>query len=194
MNISPLSFGKKIPIAKCQIQERETGKFVPATVYEVDCADEDDFLEIKNLNRKWSFKKFISENMESKHFVKNYLNGDSCLSFYQIRDNNDEIIGIGQTREIGRTHDLSYIDTKPKNQYRFVGQTLLAAIGKSILNQDGFRLIVSTPIDSSIDFYEKSCGFEKIEDGMFKMNRSQIQSFISRTEERTHSPLISLKE
>lgn len=193
MNISPLSFGKRIPIAKCQIQEKETGKFVPATIYEVDCTDKEDFLEIKNLDRKWSFKYWIGENMDMKHSLKTELNEDCNLSFYQIRDEKGELLGISQVKEMGGTHDLSFIDTKPRNPYRYTGQAFLAGIASSVLKKDGFRLIVTNPIDEAADFYRNTCGFELLGDYIFKMNRSQIKDFIARTEERTQAPLINLK-
>ena len=41
-----ISFGKKIPIAQCQIQNLATKKFEPATIYELDCHDESDLLEV----------------------------------------------------------------------------------------------------------------------------------------------------
>ena len=38
--INNISFGKKIPLTTCQIQDKKTGKFVPATLFEYDCKDE----------------------------------------------------------------------------------------------------------------------------------------------------------
>ena len=46
MQINSISFGKKIPKYKCQIQDKETGKFVDATFCEIDCKDEKDSIEI----------------------------------------------------------------------------------------------------------------------------------------------------
>jgi len=39
-----ISFGKKIPLSQCQIQNKETGNFEKATVYELDCKDKNDIL------------------------------------------------------------------------------------------------------------------------------------------------------
>ena len=53
MNINPINFGKKIPIAKCHIKDVEKGKFVPATFYEIDCTDINDNNEIYDLNNNY---------------------------------------------------------------------------------------------------------------------------------------------
>ena len=42
-----ISFGAKNPIAKCKIQNRETGKFENATVYEYTCTDKSDIEKLK---------------------------------------------------------------------------------------------------------------------------------------------------
>ena len=55
-----ISFGKKIPLTTCQIQDKKTGNFVPATLFEYDCKDEDDILEIVFTGKQW----YISGNGE----------------------------------------------------------------------------------------------------------------------------------
>ena len=44
-----ISFGAKIPIAKCKIQNKESGQFENATVYEYTCSDKSDVEKIKRI-------------------------------------------------------------------------------------------------------------------------------------------------
>ena len=69
-----ISFGRKIPIIKCQIQDTDTGKFEPATVYQIDCKDESDVLEIRNLPDTWQYKLGIAKNMDRKHQLLKHYN------------------------------------------------------------------------------------------------------------------------
>jgi hypothetical protein len=50
MFIYPVSFGKKIPVAKCHIIDNQKKKAVPATVYEYDCKNADDVEDLKSAN------------------------------------------------------------------------------------------------------------------------------------------------
>ena len=154
-----ISFGRKIPKIRCQILEKETGKFTPATVYEIDCKDEADFLEIKRLDRRWHFKSDIAKNMEQKHAVQTYLKQKSNLSFYAIQDKNNELVGLAQTKTVNGITDINYITTKPRNEYKYVGQTLVAAIGKEALKKGNTQLTITTSIDEAVDFYRKKMWF-----------------------------------
>ena len=82
MNNIAISFGRKIPRYTCQIQNKYTGSYIPATIYEYNCKDESDYEEVNSLNRRWAFKENIGRNMEAKHFVQTYLNEKSNSSFY----------------------------------------------------------------------------------------------------------------
>ena len=61
-----ISFGKKIPITSCQVQDKTTGNFLPATLYEYDCKDEQDILEVVFTGKQWYFSNSIIKNMEKK--------------------------------------------------------------------------------------------------------------------------------
>ena len=102
-----ISFGRKIPKIQCQIQSKETGKFIPATVYEVDCKDEADFQEIRKLDRKWHFRNDIALGMEQKHAIQTYLKQKSNVSFYAMKDNKGELIGLAQTKTVNGITDIN---------------------------------------------------------------------------------------
>ncbi len=186
MNINPISFGKKIPVAKCKVQDKNTGKFIPATFYEYDCKDESDFLEIKNLSRKWTFKKHIANNMEIKHAVETFWGEKSNSHFYVMEDANKEILGICQVDEKNEFYNIDYIESKPYNKYKYVGQSMIASIGRKLLKNKGQVLLVRTPVDDAMDFY-LNLGFTPFGDFMFKMLRPAISKLVHETEEKTNT-------
>ena len=68
-----ISFGAKIPIAKCKIQNRETGKFENATIYEYTCTEKADIEKIKRITsrQKWEYGlDFLDDAMWKKRSLK----------------------------------------------------------------------------------------------------------------------------
>lgn len=194
MKISPISFGRKIPLAKCNIQDKTTGKYTTATFYEVDCKDEEDFKEIKNLGINWQYKYHISDNMETKHILNRDASKASNLSFYEMRSDNNEILAISQVEGINGNYNVNYISRKPLCEYKYVGQTMLACIGAEVNRKKGDRLIITRTTSEARPFYTEICGFEELGPFMLKMNRSQINQFIKQTEERTNAPIETLRK
>lgn len=188
-----VSFGRKIPRQTCQIQKKETGEYVRATFYEIDCREEKDAIEIRNLDRKWNFRNDIAQNMMIKNSVLTYLNQKSNLDFYAMQDSNGELVGLAQVKTINGVSNISYITTKPHNEYKYVGQTMVAAIGKETLKKGGSALTIATAIDEAMDFYTKKCGFKKHGKYMLRMNREQIEKSVQKAETKTKSRIIDLK-
>ena len=116
MNISSISFGRKIPRYTCQVQNKTTGEYVPATIYEYNCKDERDYEEIKKLDRRWLFKDNIAHFMEVKHSVQTLFNEKSNDSFFSMQVGKD-IIGIAQVCTLNGISNIDYITTKPRNEY-----------------------------------------------------------------------------
>ena len=188
MNISSISFGRKIPRYTCQIQDKATGEFLPATIYEYNCKDESDYKEIKKLNRKWLFKDNIAHCMEVKHSVQSLFNEKSNDSFFSMQVGKD-IVGLAQVCTLNGISNIDYITTKPRNPYKYVGQTLIAGIGKHMLKKNGYQMTVETAIDDAIPFYQK-IGFKEFGDYLFRMNRDDIETLIEITEFQTEAPIL----
>lgn len=188
MNISSISFGRKIPRYTCQVQNKTTGEYVPATIYEYNCKDERDYEEIKKLDRRWLFKDNIAHFMEVKHSVQTLFNEKSNDSFFSMQVGKD-IIGIAQVCTLNGISNIDYITTKPRNPYKYVGQTLIAGIGKHMLKKNGYQMTVETAIDDAIPFYKK-IGFKEFGDYLFRMNRDDIETLIEITEFQTEAPIL----
>ena len=191
MQVSAISFGRKIPRYTCQIQNTQTGKYIPAVVYEYDCKDESDIQEVKNLNRKWLFKDCIAHCMDVKHSVQNFFNEKSNDSFYSIQVG-PQIIGLTQICTTNGISNIDYITTKPRNEYKYAGQTMVACAGKELLKKNGYLMTVSTAIDDAYPFYRK-IGFREYGDHLFKMNRDDISTLIDITEIETNAPILDKK-
>lgn len=189
-----ISFGKKIPIAQCQIQNIKTGKFEPATVYEFDCKDESDLVETRKPKSQWQYANYIHENMSDKYRYGAFSQDFDDCCFYILQDKNGKTIGMAQTEEIYEdAYDLAYLDTKKGKHYKFVGQTLLATVAREVQKKSGDILSVFGAVDSAMDFYKKVCGFKIGEFDMPYIFAEDIPNFIKQTEERTKARIIDLK-
>ena len=130
MNIRNISFGKKIPIAKFNIKNRLTRKFVPATCYEIDCTDEADYKEIASLPKKWNFRESLSIDMSKKH--ENFFGSYELYKnrhFYSIQtDKDNQIVGLCQTEKLNQDLELIHLETSPGKKYKYTGQGMLAVL------------------------------------------------------------------
>ena len=195
-----ISFGAKIPIAKCKIQNRETGKFENATVYEYTCTDKSDVEKIERIISKqdWEFGQDIANDVWWKNSVieknntrYNYMRD---YHFYSIENNRRKTIGLCETQE---KEDISveFLETLQDKKYRFTGQTLLASVAEKA-NNIANRLIILNAAQKALDFYRKTCGFtteiHENDEISFVIEEPQLQAFIKQTEERTNGEIISL--
>ena len=189
-----ISFGKKIPIAKCQIQNLTTGRFEPATIFELDCKDESDLLEVVKPSREWEYAAYIHSNMCDKVDLQKIFGNDDTDRFYILQNKYGETLGMSQVEEIyDGAYDLAYLDTKKDKQYKYVGQTLLATVAREVFKKAGDSFSVYGAVDSAIKFYEKVCGFQLGDLGMPYLPWDEIPKFIKQTEKRTQSQIIDLK-
>lgn len=187
-----ISFGKKIPIAICNIFDNQQNKFVPATINEYDCKDKSDIEEIKSLDDNWAHKDTIALNMRVKYFSLN--NNRHCdARFYALENTEGEILGISYVDDLEKNVELRFIESRNDKRYKYVGQNILATIGKNILDGNQRKFIVRSAVSSAFDFYEKVCGFKDIGYSDLAMNRFDIHKFVKQTEKRTKAPIVNLE-
>ena len=189
-----ISFGKKIPIAQCRIQNLTTGRFEPATIFELDCKDESDLLEAVKPSTEWEYAAYIHSNMCDKVDLQKIFGDDDSDTFYILQNQHGETLGMSQVEEIyDGAYDLAYLDTKKDKKYKYVGQTLLSTVAREVFKKAGDSFSVYGAVDSAIKFYEKICGFKLGDLGMPYLPCEEIPQFIKQTEIRTQSPIIDLK-
>ena len=195
-----ISFGAKIPIAKCKIQNRQTGKTESATVYEYTCTDKSDVEKIKKivLKHDWEFGPDIAYDAWWKNSVieKNDTRYDYMRDYhiYSIENNRRKTIGLCETQEKDDV-SVEFLETLQDKKYRFTGQTLLASVAEKASHVAN-RLIILNAAQKALDFYRKTCGFTKEirdDDGIsFVVDKPQLQDFIRQTEQRTSGEILSL--
>ena len=193
MNNIAISFGKKIPKMQFYIQRKDTEEFVPAIFSEVDCKDEDDYTDVKTLDRKWTFKDYIAQRISEKNSLQQYFKKLSDTSVYEMQDASGQIIGLAQTETRNGVCNIEYIESKHNNEYRYVGQSMVAAIGREALDKKCYKLTVDAPIDEAMPFYINACGFKKYGDFSLKMNLAEIYRLIKQSELDTQSIIINLE-
>lgn len=193
MNISPISFGKKIPISKCQVIDKQEKKLINATLYEYDCKDLFDFYDVSQLDDSWKFKDAIASVMHLQYMQTRIGVRNKDMKFYCIKNNNDETLGLCQTDEKANNIDVKIITTNRNNKYKYVGQVLLAQLAQKITQTGGGTLKIKRPLAEVRDYYEKVCGFRKkdVENSFFgaeyELKGEELHDFKDRVEDRLYS-------
>ncbi len=204
MAVSSISFGKKIPLIKCHIKDNVANKYIPATFYEVDCEDINEIDEVRDSLKGWQFSKSISQNMRTAYMMNKcnslftvndeYFYEPETDAFYEMRIDDGEIVGICQVSKHPKDLHIEFIESKGNKQYKYVGQTMIAAIGRVAKHEKLKKIYIPMPIPSAIDFYINKCGFEHCnEEGIaLYMKTSKSNATKIRTEARVRHPIIDL--
>ncbi len=161
MIINTISFGKKIPIASCQIMDLNKNKYVKANIVQYDCADMSDVDEIRNLSSDWYFKKNVSKNMERDYLLKGTTR-ISPYSFYAMETQRGETIGYAQTKDMGRDLVLDILESEPDKKYKYVGTNMISCLsGLALKNERYKRFYIPNPLKCARSFYIEQCGFKE---------------------------------
>ena len=187
MNINPISFGKKIPIANCKILDTQKKVPVEAIFFEYDCKDHKDSIEVGSISGKWAFKNVISAGMERK--FKNHLRGKSQIpnAYYGLQTSDGKVLGLVSAENYTNRTEIEYITRDLSTDYKYVGQMMLAQLAKMALDENKYNLIINNPINDNYEFYRTCCGFRFISDtdSDMTMDRKEMTNFIMNTEDKT---------
>ncbi len=190
-----VSFCKKIPIAKCKIMDLKKGKFVPATFFEVDCSDKKDITEIESARGNWDYKNVIVCGMKDKYDdIKSGKKHSNNTAFYIMEKNNGEILGLTQANNSKKKTSIDFIESKNGKKYKYVGQTMIAALTKAMKHQHKNTLAVPFPMPDTYGFYIGKCGFKPYKGtSSLYMKKPEMKELQNKTESKTHSQIIDLK-
>lgn len=187
-----ISFGQRIPTAKCSVFDTKENEFVPALICEYDCYDKADIDKIASVDGNWAHKDTIVDNMKAKHSdIKCRRANDTRI--YTLENDEGEILGITCFDDLEKNAEVRFIESRRTHRYKYVGQNLLASIGQGVLNGRQNKLIIRSAVDSALGFYKNACGFKNIGFGDLEMNRYDIHKFLKRTEEKTQSPMVNFR-
>lgn len=186
MQISPVFFGKKIPIMKCSIKDVDKQKNVPVTISEYDCQTTEDADEVLRMGSNWYYRLYIIGDMKNKYKQEHFLNEKSPFHFYVMENEKGTPVALCETLE-DKDITVKYIESTHDYGHKYCGKTMLAALGKKLLNNKGNRLIIAYPLPSAYSFYVNGCGFEKMKENSryLQMNSEQVDRFVSETELQT---------
>lgn len=198
MNITPFSFGKKIPLMHCNVKDVRHDKFAEVTLSEYDCKDYSDIQEVNDQCKRWEFGFNIADDMNIKRM--DYLKGyeQYPTNYYVMEDKNKKIIGLCETVDFGNDTNIEFIESKRNSGYKYIGQAMLAMVGKILLNKGKENLCVAHSYIEAVPFYIDKCGFDSVKDdkhifSLF-MNNQQIKDFIERVQTKTNAPIKEINE
>ena len=198
MNINPICFGQKFPIMKCNVKDERHNKYAEVTLSEYDCKDYSDIKEVNEQCKHWEFGFNFADDMNIKRL--DYLAGREPYpaNYYVMEDKNKKIIGLCETVDFGNDTNIEFIEAKRNSGYKYIGQTMLAMMGKILLKRKGENLCVAHPYIEAVPFYTDKCGFDSVKDdkhifSLF-MNNQQIKDFIERVQGKTNAPIKEITE
>ena len=193
MNISPVSFGKKIPIAKCHIKDLKHNKYVSVTCYKIDCNDASDSSDIWKLDGDWEYNDVVAHNIDEKHRHLKGLGVQNSLDFYEMKtDKKKEVVGICQVNKTFGDIRLDYLEAEPENKYKYIGQSMLAILGEVAKAEKMERIYIPAPVEKARAFYKDKCGFKEAKDTTaLYLNRNKFKRLKIKAERNTHSKIIN---
>lgn len=198
MRVSAVSFGKKIPIMQCQIKDIKQNKFVSAKLSKYDCKDYDDIIDVSRSCSRWCFIRNITKNMQTKYEKQKYKLPEKFPSdFYILENEEGKAIGLCETESSKASTNIEYIISNHNNNYKYIGQALIAMVGKAVLDRNAFRLYVANPAPSACGFYTNKCGFTRLDErSIFSpllLEKDGIEKHIKIFQYRTKSEILDIK-
>lgn len=189
-----ISFGKKIPIASCTIQDRATKKPIDAMIYEYDCKDSSDFFELYRISKEqeWVFADTICNKADLKHAGKY---GDERI--ISLEDKDGRTVGLCNFRDVLGKTEVKYIDSKSDKKYKYIGQTMLAFLAKLCFFQGKKELRICNASTHAFKFYKKCCfkyDWNEIKKGNndFYLKRENFLKLVRRNEKKVKAEKIKL--
>ena len=190
-----ISFGKKNPIIQCNIKDTNKNKLVPAKIFEYDCQCSSDVEDVLYMGSDWYYNFSIACDMQNKYETENFKDEKSPKHFYVMENQNGLPVALCETQETDSEIQVEYIETKHNSEQKYCGQTMLAALGKKVLDLNLNKLVIVAPLRDVYNFYTTGCGFEQSTQNHFKleMKPEKIKEFIDKTQKKTNGEIIDIK-
>lgn len=183
-----ISFGRKIPITRCYIQDKNTGMNSNAGIFELDCKDKEDINTVKDAEGFWIYKPTILYYMREKYFAQNGISyGSPNKKFYVLEDTNKKVLGVCQFYDREDDVYIDFLESNRDSGYKYAGQSILAAIGLYTLHNNKKRMVIKVATNEALPFYKKVCKFQEQEDKSLEMDKIRIQSFINKMKKKFKS-------
>jgi len=189
-----INFGKKIPIAQCQIQDRTTKNPTSATIYEYDCKDSSDYWDLYRISKEqeWVFADIIATKADDK-----YNGSYPDERIYALEDKSGKTVGLCNFRENKDKIEVQYIDSKSSRKYKYIGQTMLAFLAQKALYENKKELRINNASTLAFKFYKKCCfkyDWSELSNGQsdFYLKREKLHLLIRKNQKNTKSETLNL--
>ena len=193
MNIQSISFGKQIPTISCKVKNNDTGKFVPATMYEYDCFDAEDIKDVEELP-SWGFKDVILNGMKTKKAAREKYGSDTETSFFVLKNEKGETLGLCYLYDRDNIPAIKFIQTNPNKKYKYAGQTMLAGLALKAQNDKKDKFEIRFATDEAKPFYIYKCGFKRGKDiYSLEMTTKELKKFLVKIFFRTHGKIEDIR-
>ena len=186
-----ISFKSTIPIASCNIIDNSSAKTETAVLYEYDCkTPKEDVYEIISLPDIFFYKDKIAQKMEDKYEKTQLFNMHDSSRFYSLKNQNGDILGVlytydGLNGEGKDTVIIDRIQSNTKAGYKYIGQSMLAALCKLSQNSPIQSILVKSPALTAENFYIEKCGFQRVPNHELELFKPDFNRLINETEAKT---------
>lgn len=191
MNINPVSFGKAIPVANCNIINKSTNQAEKATVYEYDCLDEhEDVDEILALPDIFYYKNIIADKMQYKHEKAVNWHMTPNSHFYSLKNEQGRTLSVLYTYDSlnsngAETVVVDRLQSDTTSPYKYAGQAILAALCRIREKDAPESIVIKTAANKAVPFYTDKCGFYMVYNHELELPQSDYAGFIQQTEQKT---------
>ena len=185
-----ISFGRKIPVATCSVINKVNKAPQKAIIFEHDCCDKKDYEYFINLPNRWEYKEEVAAQALRKH---NYPLSNLGTKIYSIETATGRAIGIMETYQNGKMCDVQHLESKLKGLYGYTGSTLLSFLAQEKLNQNISSIFVSNPAKSARKFYTEHCFFKDCPPLALKLDKTNMERLIKKTQKKTKDKILNLE-
>ena len=191
-----ISFSGRIPIATGKVYDKVAQKCVDTTTYEIDCKDESDATYLGKKGGSWGYIPMIECAIAMKRIgftpddgpLPPFIAENENSRFFAQETDDGKLVSVCSIHSDSPVVELDFIESDRKKNYKYAGQTMLAAVIKEELkNQDKKLFVVRYPSPDAKPFYKK-CGFEPLlwdtQSSALKLNREGMEDFVEATEKK----------
>ena len=185
-----ISFGKKIPIASCQIINKVTKQQQTAIINEHDCKDISDYKYFANLTGEWNFKDEVALKAWNK---QNFPLTNIGTKIYSIETQNGRTIGLMETCELGKICTVEHLESHKRGLYGYTGTNLLAFLSQEKLKENARLIVITNPTKNARKFYKEHCYFKECPLIALELDRCGMKKLIQKAQSKTQSPIIDME-
>ena len=132
--------------------------------------------------------------MEHHDYMEVHGKSHCPYGFYIMQKEDGEIVGITEVKKDAPDLNLEYIESENQGKYKYVGQSMIAALGKVAKNEKLKRIYIPVPVDTAVSFYKWKCGFKECKDSYaLAMKTKNADKLMKKVQCLTNATFMDLK-